>query len=83
MRFTVKLYASLSRWLPAGARNNAVELEGAQSASPAAVLAGLGVPREHCHLVLVNGTYLAPAERDDHALVEADVLAAWPPIAGG
>ena len=24
-----------------------------------------------------------PAERDTHALVEGDVLAAWPPVAGG
>jgi molybdopterin converting factor small subunit len=35
------------------------------------------------HLVLINGHYVAPADRATRALVEGDVLAIWPPIAGG
>jgi molybdopterin converting factor small subunit len=35
------------------------------------------------HLVLVNGTYIAPEKRSTHLLIEGDTLAIWPPIAGG
>jgi molybdopterin converting factor small subunit len=33
--------------------------------------------------VLVNGKYIQPEERLSATLVEGDVLAIWPPIAGG
>jgi sulfur carrier protein ThiS len=35
------------------------------------------------HLVLVNGEFVPPAERSGRMLAEGDVLAIWPPIAGG
>jgi len=36
------------------------------------------------HLVLVNGKYIAPADRRmSYTLQEGDALAIWPPIAGG
>jgi len=35
------------------------------------------------HLVLVNGSYIAPEQRASQTLAEGDVLAIWPPIAGG
>jgi molybdopterin converting factor small subunit len=35
------------------------------------------------HLVLVNGKYIAPEHRHSQTLEEGDVLAIWPPIAGG
>ncbi|MBS1138025.1 MAG: mut7-C ubiquitin family protein, partial [Proteobacteria bacterium] len=34
-------------------------------------------------LVLINGHYVPPGARRSHALREGDVLAIWPPIAGG
>jgi molybdopterin converting factor small subunit len=33
--------------------------------------------------VLINGVYVAPEDRATRTLVEGDVLAIWPPIAGG
>jgi sulfur-carrier protein len=33
--------------------------------------------------VLVNGSYIAPEHRPTRELVDGDVLAIWPPIAGG
>jgi len=83
MRITVKLYASLAEYLPSGAQANAFSLEMADASSPHQVLDRCGVPRARAHLLLVNGTYVPPAERDTHGLVEGDVLAAWPPVAGG
>jgi sulfur carrier protein ThiS len=35
------------------------------------------------HLVLVNGSYVAAELRATRTLAEGDVLAIWPPIAGG
>lgn len=83
MKVTVKLFALLGQYLPPNAENNQIELEVDQGATPKSVFAGLKVPPEHCHLVLVNGTYIEPGQRGIHALKEQDALAAWPPIAGG
>ena len=47
------------------------------------VLDGYNVPRKHCHLVLVNGVYFAPEDRDKKELSDGDQLAVWPPVAGG
>ena len=41
------------------------------------------VPREACHLLLVNGVYSPPATADDIALKEGDTVAVWPAVAGG
>jgi len=32
---------------------------------------------------LVNGVYVAPAQRASRSLCDGDVLACWPPVAGG
>lgn len=83
MKVTVKLYAMLGRYLPTGATDNQVIVETPEDAAVGAVLAGLGVPSEHCHLVLVNGGYVPPSARDGHRLRDGDALAVWPPVAGG
>ena len=83
MKVTVKLYASLGTYLPAGARDNIAEIEVNGDATPSSIIEQLHVPREHCHLVLVNGTYVPPGERGSVRLCENDAVAMWPPIAGG
>ena len=42
-----------------------------------------GVPFEHAHLVLRNGVFLHQQEREQTPLEEGDVIAVWPPVAGG
>jgi molybdopterin converting factor small subunit len=77
MRITFKLYASLTQHLPADARqSNRVELDIAEGTPIARIIEPFG-------LVLVNGVYVAPAERLTFQPKEGDVLAIWPPIAGG
>lgn len=83
MRVTVKLYATLGDYLPAGSRNNRVELEVAEKASVSEVLAPFALPPRLTHLVLVNGVFIPADERVDCTLKDGDVLAVWPPIAGG
>lgn len=83
MRITVKLFAVLANHLPAGARDNQVSLDVPAEATPASVMALLRLPAVRCHLVLVNGVFVSPGERDRRTLREGDVLALWPPVAGG
>lgn len=74
---TVKLFALLQKYLPAGKRQ--VELEVAAGATVADVLAGLGVPPASVHLIRVNGEQAAP----DTTLTEGDAVSVFPPVAGG
>ena len=83
MKVTLKLYASLGSFLPPGAHRNAIEIEVPEGSSIGDVLARHQVPRENCHLILVNGHFAPPATADEKVLTEGDVLAVWPPVAGG
>lgn len=83
MRLTVKLYATLADYLPAGSKNNRVEIEVAKGAVVGDVLAPFALPPKLTHLVLVNGVFIPPKERATTILQEGDALAVWPPIAGG
>jgi molybdopterin synthase sulfur carrier subunit len=84
MKITFKLFASLTDYLPPTARGgNVVELDVAQDATISQVIEPFGLPPKLVHLVLVNGSYVAPAQRPTQGLAEGDVLAIWPPIAGG
>lgn len=84
MTITLKLYASLQDLLPAGTKRNAAPIEIADDASLNSIIDHYRVPRELAHLVLVNGVFVCDADRDaPGALNAGDVLAIWPPVAGG
>ena len=79
----LELYASLMRFLPPDADRHRVRLDVAAGTSAHDLLDRYQVPREQAHLVLRNGVFLHAEERDDLALEEGDVIAVWPPVAGG
>ncbi len=84
MKITFKLFATLTDYLPPDARRaNQLELDIAPDTPIAKVYEPFGLPEKMVHLVLVNGRYIAPEVRASTTLVEGDVLAIWPPIAGG
>lgn len=84
MNITFKLFASLGDYLPASVRPaNEMPLPVQDGATISQVIEPFGLPSKLVHLVLVNGKYIEPAQRASHALQEGDVLAIWPPIAGG
>jgi sulfur carrier protein ThiS len=84
MRVTLKLYATLTDYLPPAARtDNRVDLDLDEGATIASAIAPFNLPPRLTHLVLVNGLFVPPGERASRALREGDVLAIWPPIAGG
>lgn len=84
MNITFKLFATLTDYLPAESRrSNQIALTVDADASIAQIIEPFGMPPKLVHLVLVNGKYIAPEVRGTTTLSEGDVLAIWPPVAGG
>lgn len=83
MKITLKMYASLAPYLPQGAVHNAIAIDVKEDESVFGIIDRYHVPRESAHLVLINGLYVEPADRESPILKEGDVLALWPPVAGG
>ena len=84
MKVTLKLYASLSDYLPDEARKtNALELDLDPGTTVAEVIDRHNLPLKLCHLALIDGVFVPPAARPQRALAEGETLAIWPPIAGG
>jgi sulfur carrier protein ThiS len=84
VRMTLKLYASLTRHLPEAFRKNyAMPMEVDASATIDSIIAPLGMPAASVKLVVLNGVFVPPSERAVTRFADGDVLAIWPPIAGG
>ena len=83
MKVTLKLFASLAKFLPDDASRNEVSLEVADDTTIVALLDHYNLPPQSCHLVLVNGVFQPPRLRASVALNDGDELAVWPPVAGG
>ncbi len=84
MHITLKLFATLTDYLPTESRyTNIVELDVADGTTIGDIISQHQLPPKWVHLVLVNGGYINPEDRANKKLVEDDVLAIWPPIAGG
>ena len=83
MKITLKLYATLGDLLPSNARANAAEIEVEDDVTLNQIIQRFKIPPELAHLVLINGTFACEADRDTAVLKPGDVLAIWPPVAGG
>ena len=84
MKITLKLFASLTDYLPPENKyTNMLELDIAPDATIMQIITPMALPEKMVHLVLVNGKYVAPEARRSTTLAAGDVLAIWPPIAGG
>ncbi|MEN8261414.1 MAG: MoaD/ThiS family protein [Pseudomonadota bacterium] len=83
MKIKLKLYASLDKYLPESSSNHCAPVEIPPGATAHEVLRRYNIAPEMAYLVLLNGVYLEPEKRDDSLFSEGDVLAVWPPVAGG
>lgn len=83
MQVTLKLFATLSDYLPPHADRNAIALEVGEGATVRDVLDRQSVPINRCHLILINGIYAPPARAGEARLKPGDTVAVWPPVAGG
>lgn len=83
MKIDLKLYATLTKFLPEGSDNHTVKLDVAAGTTATQVIEDRKLPKESCFLVLVNGVFLTPELRDTQPIKDGDTLAIWPPIAGG
>lgn len=83
MRIALKLFASLTDYLPPQRKGNVLELDVAPGTTVTDMIHTYRVPERSAHLVLVNGVFIPPAARTSRTLAEGDELAIWPPIAGG
>ena len=84
MRITLKLFASLTAYLPPAARaGHAVDLDLSPGATVQDVIGRQGLPEALCAIVLIDGHWVARPDRARRTLEEGQVLAIWPPIAGG
>jgi molybdopterin converting factor small subunit len=83
MNITVKLYAHFRECLPKGVSAEGIPMLIDETATVNQVLQRLAIPIERAHLVLINGVFIAPINRDEAIFKANDVLAVWPQVAGG
>jgi molybdopterin converting factor small subunit len=83
VKITLKLYANLSRYLPPGAQDNAIDLDVPEGTTVGQLLEKYSIPRAEAHLVLVNGVYRNSTTEADSPVAAGDAVAMWPPVAGG
>ena len=83
MKLILKLYAGLTDYLPPEAVDNKLTIEISQHITAYEVIDRYKVPREMAHLVLLNGVYVNPEDRNRAMFSDGDILAIWPPVAGG
>ena len=79
MRVEVRLFATLTLFMPPGGREGAATLEVPESSTVRDVVHRLGIPSELERVTLVNGGNATP-ELTLHA---GDVVTVFPPLAGG
>ncbi len=84
MQVTLKLFASLASYLPSNKKYSIeADIELADGSTIGDVISLYKIPSKAAHLVMVNGVYIKPEERDQYTLKSNDALAICPPVAGG
>ncbi len=83
MQMFIEFYASLMPLLPPGGERFRREISVEAGTTVQQVIDRFGISAEQAHLVLVNGHFVNPDERNDKQLNEGDTVAVWPPVAGG
>ena len=79
MTVSVKLFATLRKYLPEDAVNKTVTLQLENKATTNDIIRLLKIPDGHIHLILINGKHSS----EDSPISDGAVVSFFPPIAGG
>ena len=79
MHVTVKLHATLRKYLPPRSKDNAMLLEMPEEATVSDVLTRLGIPLDHAKMIVSHDEYLEPTT----VLRDGQEVNLFPPLAGG
>jgi molybdopterin converting factor small subunit len=79
VRIEVRLFATLTRYLPKDSHAGSTYLDVAEGSTVADVVEALGIPADFSRIVLVNDQDADEARR----LGDRDVVTLFPPLAGG
>lgn len=79
MKIEVELYATLAQYLPKSSQGHKATMECADGATVGQVIDQLGIPKPRPTMILVNGLNAS----ENTPLKEGDLLALFPPLAGG
>jgi molybdopterin synthase sulfur carrier subunit len=79
MKVELRLYASLSRYLPEKKDGNSCVVEIAPGATIQELLNKLNIPLEDPRVIFLNGIHA----QGNEVLKEGDRVGAFPPVAGG
>ncbi len=83
MKMHLELYASLMEKLPPGTERFRRTLDVADGTSVQQIIERFRISDEEAHIVLVNGHFIGGEARRERLLKADDVVAIWPPVAGG
>ena len=78
-----KLFAGLMVHLPPGTTGHGVSVEVTEGTTIPELIDRFKVPPEKAHLVVCNGVIIHRVQRERYQLCDGDVIAMWPPVAGG
>ena len=79
MTVSIKLFATLRKFMPENEVNKTATLELGDQATSSDIIEQLGIPDGHIHLILIDGKHSA----EDSPLSDGAVVSFFPPIAGG
>ncbi len=83
VHITLKLMATLTDYLPQPRQGHQISLTLPAGTTIQDVVERFRLPWQLVHLVLVDGVYIYPDQRDQRVLRDGETLAIWPPVAGG
>lgn len=84
MKVGLKLFASLTGRLPPEAQaRHRVDLDVPEGTTLLDLVRSHGVEEKQCAIVLLDGVWVHRHELATRVLSDGQVLAVWPPVAGG
>ena len=79
MTVSVKLFATLRKYLPDDAVNKTASIILDDPSTTDDIVESMGIPDGHVHLILINGKHAKSGSK----IHDGEVISIFPPVAGG